>query len=1058
MQITNFSVRNYMAVYVMIVIIIVVGLYSYFSMPRESSPNIKIPFVIVTTSYRGVSPQDMETLVTHKLENQIENIENIKEMRSSTKEGVSLISVEFDPSVEIDEAIQKVRDKVNIAKSELPSDADEPSVQEINFSNIPILLVNVSGKYGLVRLKDVAEDLKDKIEQVRGVLSVDMAGGLEREVQVDVDPERLRYHGLAIKDVKEAIEKENVTIPGGSVELGDYKYTIRTPGEFSDPSVIGDLVVKTGRHKPVHVRDVAEVKFGFKEASSLARLGGDDCITLSVTKRTGENIIEVSDAIKRLIEQEKPNLPRTTEVDITADQSEITRSLVDDLENNIISGLILVLGVLLLVMNLKVAIFVAVAVPLSMLITFMVMFALGFSLNMVVLFSLILVLGMLVDNAIVIVENIYRHAEEGASPVRAAIDGASEVTMPVITSTVTTLAVFFPMAFWPGIMGEFMVYLPYTVSIGLASSLFVALVINPTLCATLLTVKAHGKKIHEITDEDLGLFFRWYKRILHLAVKYSVSTMILSFVALAAVMVAYGRLGHGVEFFAKVEPTKIFANIEAPTGSSVTATDHVARLMEAAVAQHGDVEVYVTNVGVSTEQFDFGGASEGPSHKARIAVDFIDRVDRTRSTYVPIELMREAGKKIVGADVKIQEQKMGPPTGAPINIEISGAQFDSIADYSFRLEQMFRQIPGLVDIKNDYSLGRPELVIRIDREKAALWGMRTKDIAQEISNAIQGAKASTYREGKDEYDIRVRLRKDRRDNIEKLKEILIRHEEFTVPLSSFATITTEPGYASIAHINHKTSITVSANVASGLNENMMLQKVKELVARDLPTPPGLRVDYTGQNKDQQEAQDFLGKAFVAGVLMIAFVLVLQFNSLLTPFVILTAVFLSLLGVFIGLMVTATPFGIIMTGVGVISLAGVVVNNSIVLLDYTIQLRERGMEKLSAVVTAGITRVRPVLLTAVTTILGLMPMAVGMSVDFKKLKIITASDSADWWGPMAVAVIFGLAFATMLTLVVAPTMYYLLDTISEKVTGSALTHDGVDQAKFAHKSPKERAKS
>ncbi|MDH5638284.1 MAG: efflux RND transporter permease subunit [Nitrospinota bacterium] len=1056
MKITNFSVRNYMAVYVMILIIVVVGYYAYVSMPRESSPDITIPFVIVTTSYRGVSPQDMETLVTNKLENQIENIESIKEMRSSTKEGLSLITVEFDPSVDIDEALQKVRDKVNIAKAEIPPDADEPSVQEINFSNVPILMLNISGKYGLVRLKKVAEDMKDKIEQIHGVLSVEIAGGLEREVQVDVDPELLRYNNLALKDIKEAIEHENVTIPGGSVEVGDYKYTIRTPGEFKDPSVIGGLVLKTGRLQPVYIRDVADIKFGFKEPTSLARLGGDDCITLSVTKRSGENIIEVSDAIKELVAQEKPALPRTTEVTITADQSEITRSLVNDLENNIITGLILVLLVLLVAMNLKVGVFVAIAVPFSMLITFMAMHALGFSLNMVVLFSLILVLGMLVDNAIVIVENIYRHAEEGASPVRAAIDGASEVTMPVITSTVTTLAVFFPMAFWPGIMGEFMVYLPYTVSIGLVSSLFVALVINPTLCATLLTVKAHGKKVQELSDEELGLFFRWYKWLLRKAVRHSVLTMIISFVSLAAVLVLYSRLGHGVEFFAKVEPTKIFVNMEAPTGSSVTATDRVARLMETSVARHKDVEVYVTNVGVSTEQFDFGGASEGPSHKGRLAVDFIDRVERTRSTYVSIEKMREEGKRIVGADVKIQEQKMGPPTGPPINIQVSGPEYDSIVDYSSQVEKLLKEIPGLVDLKNDFSLGRPELIIRIDRERAARFGMRTKDIAQEISDAIQGAKASTYREGKDEYDIRVRLRKDRRDKIEKLKDIFISHEGKTVPLSSFAKLTTEPGFASIAHINGKKSVTVSANVQSGVNENAMLAEVKKLLAEKLPVPTGLRVDYTGQNKDQQEAQAFLGKAFVAGVFMIGFVLVLQFNSLLTPLVILTAVLLSLLGVFIGLMVTATPFGIIMTGVGVISLAGVVVNNSIVLLDYTIQLRERGMDKLSAVVFAGITRVRPVLLTAVTTILGLTPMAVGVSFDFKKMEMITASDSADWWGPMAVAVIFGLAFATLLTLVVAPAMYYLLDTISERVTGSSLTHDGVDQGKFSHPVKKEEA--
>ncbi len=1044
MIVTNFSIRNYMAVYALIVIIFTAGLYSYITLPREASPDISIPIVLVTTTYEGVAPADMESLITHELEKELRNIENIKEMRSSSKEGVSSISVELDPSVDIDDAVQKVRDKVNIAKPKLPRDADEPIIMEINFSNIPIMIVNISGEYGLVRLKKVAEDLQDKLEQLPGILDVALVGGLEREVQVDIDPERLRYYNLSLRDIVEVIEKENVTMPGGSLDIGDYKYLVRVPGEFKDTSIIKDLVVKTHDLKPVYMRDLADVRFGFKEVSSLSRLKGVEGVSLNVTKRTGENIIEVTDAVKELIETEKPNFPKTTDISITADQSKMTRSLVSDLENNIISGLILVVAVLFFTLGLKVAIFVALSIPFSMLISFSILQAIGFSLNMVVLFSLILALGMLVDNAIVIVENIYRHAQEGSTPWQAAMDATAEVARPVIASTVTTLCAFFPMVFWPGIMGEFMVYLPYTVTITLSSSLFVALVINPTLCATLLTVKGKREELHKMKDEDLGFWMLLYKKSLAFALRFRILTISAAVATLVLALVLYGVIGKGVEFFPEVEPTKIFVDIEAPTGTNVQASDLFTRAMEAAVKIHDDVKVYVTNVGVSIGQFDFNGSGDaGPSHSSRIAVDFHDRKDRNRSTYVPKEQIRQEAMKIIGADVKITSENMGPPTGPPINIEISGKDYSVLADLSQEVENSVRTVPGVVDIESDYSLGRPELRIEIDRALAARYGLRTRDIASAVQTAIRGAKASTFRQGKDEYDIRVRLKLDRRDRIEKIKELFIMHEDKVVPITSFANIITSSGFGDIAHIDQKKVITVSGKVQSGLNDNEMLNKVRDVVAEKVKVPEGYHISYTGQNEDQKESEAFLIKAFIGALFLIMFVLILQFNSLATPLIIMSSVILSLIGVFIGLMITRTPFGVIMTGVGVISLAGVVVNNSIVLLDYMMQLREKGMDKLSAIITAGMTRLRPVLLTAVTTILGLMPMALGVSFDFRAFEWVTSSDSTDWWGPMAVAVIFGLAFATALTLIVAPTFYSILDSFVHRTTGSSLTHNGVE---------------
>ncbi len=1039
MWLTRFALRNYVAVYTMIVFLLIVGTYSYVTLPREASPDITIPMVIVSTPYTGVSPADMETLVTNEIEKELKNLESVKEMRSSSKEGLSVISVEFDPSVDIDAAIQKVRDKVNVAKPNIPADADEPIVQEINFSNIPIMIINVSGEYGLVRLKQIAENLQDKLEAIPGVLEVDLAGGLEREVQVDLDPERLLYYGLSIKDVTDVIVKENITIPGGSIDIGDYKYLVRIPGEFKDPMIIKDLVVKSDARRPVYMRDIAEVRFGFADVSTVARLNGNDTISLSVKKRSGENIIEISDAIKELLDDELKTLPRSTAFAITADQSKETRNLIKDLENNVITGLILVVGVLFFYLGFKVAVFVALSIPMSMLISFFILKSMGYTLNMVILFSLILALGMLVDNAIVIVENIYRHMEEGKSPQDAALIGSSEVMRPVIFSTVTTLCAFFPMMFWPGIMGEFMSYLPMTLIITLSSSLFVAMVINPTLCATLLRApKGEARKeLQDLDDSELSPFMRRYKTALTYALKKSGRVFAGAVVALVGVLMLYGVAGHGVEFFPVLDPNTIFVNIEAPTGTRVEVTDTMAQVSVSFIPAYPDVKSYVANVGVSTSMFD-ASAGEGPGHKARVAIDFIDREERSRpSTEVESELREKIKAAIVGANVKIEAQENGPPTGAPVNLEISGRDYATLAEIASAAEGILKETQGLVDVKNNYSGGKPELRIDIDREQAARYGLRTVDIADYIRAAIHGAKASTYREGEDEYDIRVRFRRDRRDQIEELTSFFIRHEEKMIPLTSLATITTASGYSDIEHIDQKKVVTVSAEIAPGFNDNERLAAVKEKMAAAIRLPDGYRIDYTGASKDQKESEAFLTEAFIGAALLISFVLILQFNSITTPLVIMSSVILSLIGVLVGLMLTATPFGVIMTGVGVISLAGVVVNNSIVLLDYTIQLRERGLHRVEAIIVAGMTRLRPVLLTAVTTILGLLPMVIKISFDFIDMKLVTDSEMAAWWGPMATAVVFGLGFATALTLVVAPTLYKMLDTLVHAVTGHSL---------------------
>lgn len=1029
MSITDFAIKRSTAVFVLVLIILVTGTTSYMSLPREASPDITIPVIIVSTPYFGVSPADMETLVTQPIEKELKNIGDVKEIRSSSSEGMSSISIEFEPDTDIDGALQKVRDKVDLAKAELPVDAEEPFIQEINFSNFPIMIINISGPYGLQRLKTVAEELEDKIEGVPGVLDVTLTGGLEREVKVNLDPEKMRYYNLDVKDVIDTIRDENLTIPGGSIDLGSYKYLVRVPGEFKTTGIIGDLVLKVRDGRPVYMRDVAEVIYGFKDVSSYARLNSVQCVSLSITKRSGENLIRIADEIKALIEVEKIRQPSGTTFSITADASTDIRKMVDDLENNIISGLILVLLVLLVFLGFRTALFVALAIPFSMLISFFVLQALGFTLNMVVLFSLILALGMLVDNAIVIVENIYRHGEEGVPMNEAASMGTKEVALPVIIATMTTLCAFFPMIFWPGIMGEFMNYLPKTLIITLSASLFVAMVINPVFCARLLKVKK--VRSGAITEgKDHKPMVKWYREVLTGSLNRPISTIAASVLSLVIVLLLYAKLGSGVEFFPETDPSKIFIDIEAPLGTRLDVTDAIAKKAESGLAAYPNVKQYVANIGVSTGKFDMGGSSGGPSNKARISIDFIDMEKRSRSSVLTSDTIREELLSITGADIKIQKEHQGPPTGPPINVEISGDDYELLGELSEKAARMITDVAGVVDLDDDYKVGNPEIRIWIDREKAAIYDLSTKKISDTIRTAIKGTEASSYREFEDEYDITVRFKEEKRSSIQDIKDIIVGHEGRQIPLVNIAKVQFSSGPGRIMRKDLKRVVTISAEVEGRLKTDA-LEEVQDIL-KGLDLPPGYSIEYTGEQEDQKESEEFLKKAFVLALLTIAFILVLEFNSIVTSSIIMFSVVLSLVGVFIGLMLTATPFGIIMTGIGVISLAGVVVNNAIVLLDYTIQLRDRGIERMEAIIMAGMTRLRPVLLTAVTTILGLIPMATGFYFDFKKMQWIIGSESAQWWGPMAVAVIFGLAFATVLTLIVVPVLYLLFDSASVKV--------------------------
>ncbi len=1029
MKLTRFSLLHKPVIFILMTILIILGLRSYTSLPREASPSITIPMVVVTTTYFGVAPGDIETLITQRIEKKLKEITEIKEIRSTSAEGFSSIQAEFNPDIDIDEAVQKVREKVDLARPELPEDADDPIISEINFSDFPIMLVNISGDYGLVRLKKIAEDLEEIFETVPGVLDVKITGGLEREVKINVDLDRMKYYGISFQKIIDAVRDENTNIPGGAVEVGRLKYTVRVPGEFSDPSEINDIIVKVVDGKPIYIKDVATVEFGFKDRTSYARQNGVECITLSVVKRSGENIIQVADGVKAKIQEVLPTLPPGTRIDILADQSKMIHRMVNELENNIISGLILVVGVLFLFLGFRNSVLVAVSIPLSMLISFIVIQAMGYTLNMVVLFSLILALGMLVDNAIVIVENIYRHREEGYPLLEAAYKGTKEVGAAIVASTITTLCAFAPMLFWPGIMGEFMRFLPITLIITLASSLFVAIVFNPVFAGQFMKLSA--KQGHRRVDHLLNRVIAAYEKTLRYALNHGKLTILGSFAVLIFIIILYGFLGKGVEFFPDVDPQQIYVEVTAPIGTNIEESNAIVKQIEEKLPPFlGDVKSYTANVGFSMQVRPSEGGGGGTPHKSRVTIDFVDREYRKQSSRLTMEQIREAISRIPGARIDVEKQRMGPPTGPPVNIEIAGEDFDTLGELARRVRLRIRNIPGLVDLRDDYDTGRPELRVVIDREKANLYNLNTAKIARTIRTAINGTKATKYRVNEDEYDIRVRLDEKWRQSLKQLEQLVIFHEGKQIPITSVAHFEMRGGLANINRKDLKRVVTVSGNVQGRLANDVLADVQRKLKSFQLPA--GYSIAYTGENEDQEESKAFLSNAFLIALLLIFLVLVYEFNSVAMPFVIMLSVVLSLIGVLLGLLVTRLPFGIIMTGIGVISLAGVVVNNAIVLLDYTLQLRAQGLSKYDAIIKAGKTRFRPVLLTAITTILGLIPLTTGLSFDFFSGKMNYGGESSQWWGPMGVAVIFGLAFSTFLTLVVVPVTYSILDSLSERV--------------------------
>lgn len=1121
---TNFAVDNSTSMFLLAGMLFLFGLQAYDRMPKESFPEIVIPTIFVGTTYAGNSAADMENLVTRRLEKEIASITGIKKLESTSIADFSNLIVEFNTGISVDKALREVKDAVDKAKSapDFPKDLTSgPNIFEINFSEFPIMTVNLSGRYSEDELRKYAEYLQDEIEKVSEISEVKIKGISKREVKVDMDWAAMQSREVSFGDVLNAIGSENITMSAGERLSGGLRRSVRVVGEFKSVREIENLIVKSEFQNAIFLRDIANVYEAFADPTSVARSDGLPVVSLDVIKRSGENLISAADKIKDIVETAKvKRFPSDLKVSIFNDQSIQTKDQVASLQNNILSGMVLVVLVLLFFLGLRTALFVGMAIPMSMLLGILILNVMGISLNMVVLFSLILALGMLVDNSIVTVENTYRYLQEGLQPEEAAKRATGEVAVAVISSTATTVAAFLPLMFWPGLMGEFMKYLPLTLIITLSSSLFVALVLTPPFMAKLMKAKTDnggvlraGKDLRKrallnkllflgamlllcafsymsgartwgnvfaimsvlvltnwlILEPGTRFFQNYFLPALENAYDRFVRFALRGFMPVVFFFGTFGLLflslalltGNPpkVVFFPSADPQYVNAFLELPIGSDIRVTDDIMRQLETRVQKaiepyesKGIVEAVLSQVGENTA--DPAGPPEpgATPHKARLTVSFVPSDKRQGiSTFDVMEEIRASVQGIPGVEIVVDKNQDGPPTGKPINLEISGDDVE-MNQLSVTAEKILNylqnaNVAGVEELKMNITPNVPQDVVRIDREAARRYGLSTYDVASALRTSLYGTEASKFKVGEDEYPIMVRFKEEYRQDQDKLLNQMITFRNMAaggrivqIPVSAVASISAGTTYNAIKRKGERRTITIYSNVLGEYNPNEVVDQLKGLMAA-YDMPDGYSYKFTGEQEEQAQAMDFLGSAFTIALFLVFLIIVTQFNSILAPLIIMFSILFSTIGVFLGYALTGMDFVIIMTGIGIISLAGVVVNNAIVLLDYAGFLQEQKRAELGrelepdevkeSIVRSGKTRLRPVLLTAVTTILGLIPLAVGFNFDFGGFitefnpNIYWGGDNAAFWGALSWTVVFGLAFATFLTLVVVPVMYWIL---------------------------------
>jgi len=1129
-KISTWSIYNKMTVFVIIAMIFIAGIFSYTSMPREAFPEIVVPEIYVSTPYPGNSALDIEKLVTRPLEKEINGISGVDEIISTSIEGFSTIQVKFDFSMSPTEALRKVKDKVDAATSDkdFPKDLPaDPNVQELNFAELmPIMNINLSGDFSMDQLKEYGEYLEEEIEKVPEISKVDIRGIQDKEIEISVDLYKMETSQISFNDIALAIQNENMTVSGGDLLENGIRRNVRVIGEFKSAKEIENTIVKQENNNIVYLRDIAVVSFKEQEKQSFAREFSQPVLMLDVTKRGGENLINASEQIDVILAKAKEEyFPTNLNVSKTNDQTNDTKTMVADLENSIILGIILVVLVLLFFLGIRNALFVGIAIPLSMFMSFIILSALGVTLNTMVLFSLVIALGMLVDNGIVVVENVYRLLDEGYSKIDAAKYGVGEVAMPIIASTATTLAAFLPLAFWPGMMGEFMRYLPITLIIVLSSSLFVALLINPMLTSVYMKIKEDEVNFKKILIYSSALFAvgvlfiigglsssskimnaiglllalagllrvintkflspatEWFQTIFlpRLEVFYE-RTLVYTlkgkrprwfflgtFGLLFFSFVLFAIFPPKVLFFPETPPKQVFVYIEYPIGTDIEVTNNLSVDIENKIQEY--LKKYEVNgknqiitsvigqVGEGTSDPNQGQQGGTTPNKARITVDFVKFMDRgeVNTDNVLIEI-RQLLKNFPGVNITVDRPSDGPPTGAPVNIEISGDDYEELLATSENIKQYINDanILGIEELSLDVEQGKPELPFIIDRQKARSLNISTGQIGDAIRTSLFGKEVSTFKDGEDDYPINIRLMDKYRYNKETLlnQKITFRNASngkiVQVPVSAVAYSETSSTFSAVKRKELNRVITIFSNVLEGYNATEINDQIKK-VMENYNLPKNVSVSFTGEQEKQAEEMAFLSKALLIAVFLIFLILVGQFNSTSTPIIISLSVLLSLIGVLLGLIIFRMEFVIMMTMIGIISLAGIVVNNAIVLIDYTnlILIRKReelGLEEgtlskeliYESIVEGGKTRLRPVLLTAITTILGLLPLAIGININFMTLftefdpQFYIGGENVAFWGPMSWTIIFGLTFATFLTLIIVPIMYSLINNLKVRL--------------------------
>jgi multidrug efflux pump len=1109
---SSWAIDNKTAVYVLTAIIAIMGYLGYQGLPKENFPEVLIPKIFVSTIYPGTSPANMETLVTKQIEKELKSTKGLKKITSNSYQNFSIITAEFNTNVEVADAKQRVKDAVDKAKQDLPKDLpSDPTVSDINLADMPIMYLNLSGDYDLKSLKKYAKDLQDRIESFKEISGVDIVGALEQEVQINVDLNKMSAAKISFTDIENAVKYENATISGGDIKMDGLRRTLNVKKEFTNTDQIANLIIKTPTGSSVYLRDIAEVKDSFKEQNSYASLYGKNVITLNIKKRSGENLIEASDKINALIKEMKgTSLPKNLNITVTGDQSDQTRVTLHDLINTIIIGFILVTIILMFFMGVKNALFVALSVPLSMFIAFITMPALGglfgfnFTMNMIVLFSFLLGLGIVVDDAIVVIENTHRIFNNGKVPiVKAAKAAAGEVFMPVLSGTLTTLAPFVPLLFWPGIIGEFMFFLPVTLIITLLASLVVAYIINPVFAVDFMEIEDHethkpkfDKKVKKtvlimtvltvlayLIAFGLGNFMvlmillyllnhfylenavknfqnnLWprfqasYARLLTKALNWPramlFGTLGLLFFSFALMFVVPPK----VVFFPEGDPNFIYVYLNLPIGTDQAQTNEVIQQLEKKVTNvvgkdNKDVSSIISNVtvGVTDPQDEDQGEY---TNKGKITVAFVEFGKRTgakTSTY--LSKIREAVKGVPGAEITVAKEQGGPPTAKPISIEITGDNLDSLVKTSENLKKYIvsKKIDGIEELKSDFLNNKPEIIFDLNRERANREGLSSGQIGLDLRTAIFGKDISKFRDIDEDYDITLRSQENQRNNLDALRNMKMTYRDMgmggiirQVPLSSFANIDYVNTYGGIKRKQQKRIIILSSNVLASANPNEVVAKIQSEID-EFNVPTGVEVKMAGEQEEQLETAAFLGRAMLIALGLILIILVAQFNSITKPMIILSEILFSIIGVILGITIFGMEMSVVMSGIGIVALAGIVVRNGILLVEFTDLLIEQGMPIKEAVIEAGRTRMTPVLLTATATMLGLIPLAVGLNLDFTTLftefnpHIYFGGDNVAFWGPLSWTMIFGLAFATFLTLILVPCMYLLGDVNSKLIKG------------------------